>query len=223
MDLSVSNSSAPTKKKSIDIFLFFHMLKLAGLWGRWLHFLAFVYKACKFIKGGGVHVSGKVCSVKSNVKKTVMGINETHIRYFLKSKETCRSFLRSSSSEQASENEDKTGSWVKLNNEFTSHWWIAALWAWLVYFQYISYSLQTCSWDNTITSCVAFRASIMWTFGHVLFRISHSHALDVKVSQYLGKYLVLWHWVWERQRGDFEDQVAGFWVTIASFSHDLPV
>lgn len=113
MDLSAYNSSAPTKKnkKSIDIFLFFHMLKLAGLWGGWLHFLAFVYKAYKFIKGGGgFHVSGKVCNVKSNLKKTVMGINEMHIRYFLKSRETCRSFLRSSSSEQASGNEDQTGS-----------------------------------------------------------------------------------------------------------------
>jgi len=86
------------------------MLKLAGLWDRWLRFLAFVYKVYKFIKGGGFHVSGKVCSVKSNLKKTVMGINEMHIRYFLKSKETCRSFLRSSSSEQASGNEGKTGS-----------------------------------------------------------------------------------------------------------------
>lgn len=61
------------------------MLELAGLWGLWLHFLACVYKAHKFIKGGGeFHVSDKVCSVKSNLKKTVRGINETHIRYFLK-------------------------------------------------------------------------------------------------------------------------------------------
>lgn len=85
------------------------MLKLAGMWGRWLHFVAFVYKAHKFIRGGGFHVSGEVRSVKSNLKERVLGINERHIRYLLKSGETCGSFLRSS--EQVSGNEGAESEW----------------------------------------------------------------------------------------------------------------
>lgn len=41
-------------------------------------------------------MSGKVWSVKSNLKGRVLGINERHIRYLLKSREMCVSFLRSS-------------------------------------------------------------------------------------------------------------------------------
>lgn len=41
-------------------------------------------------------MSGKVWSVKSNLKERVLGINERHIRYLLKGREMCGSFLRSS-------------------------------------------------------------------------------------------------------------------------------
>lgn len=159
------------------------------------------------------HVSGKVCTVKSNLKKTVMGINEMHICYFLKSRETCRSFLRSSSPGQASGNEDRqlsqTKCWVHQALVDSSSMGLACV------FWSISYSIQIFSWNNTIRSCITLEQVWCVLFGHVLFQINYACE---GIST-----LVLWHCVWEHQHGDLEDQVDGFWMTTASLSHDFLV
>lgn len=56
-------------------------------------------------------MSGKVWSVKSNLKGRVLEINERHIRYLLKSREMwmCGSSLRSS--ERVSGDEDAESEW----------------------------------------------------------------------------------------------------------------
>lgn len=113
MELSASNSGAPTKKeKRKKDPLSSPCCSICWNWqgcGAVGYFVAFVYKAHKFIRGGGFHVSGKVWSVKSNLKEGVLGINERHIRYLRKGRETCGSFLRSS--EQVSGNEDVESEW----------------------------------------------------------------------------------------------------------------
>lgn len=191
------------------------MLELAGLWGCWLHFLACVYKTHLFIKGGGVaHVSGKVSSVKSNLKKDKWNAHTL----FSKSKDDMSMFLEKPHLWASFR---KCG-WVQLNVKTTSHWLIAALGAWLLSVQCISQLLFGLVPDVTKLGSVLPSEQVQCVL------LVPCHFRLVILMFWMCKSisaLALWQRVWELW-ADFsnsEDKIAASWMTAASLSCCLPM